>query len=110
MGEFGVERATALFEFCLQIPITSAAKGTTGTLTLHQKTHSNRLHPTRRKSPGNLFPEQRRQGVANKPIKDAPGFLGMNELHVQIACLIKGFRNCLFGDLVKHHPFHRHLG
>ena len=34
----------------------------------------------------------------------------MDELHVELTGVVQSSRDGLFGDLVKHHPLHRHLG
>ena len=40
MTELGFKGAAGMAELCLQIPVTAAAEGPTGTLPLHQQAHS----------------------------------------------------------------------
>ena len=58
MGELGLEAMAGLVELGFEIPVTAAAEGAPGPLSLNQQSNSNRLNPTRREAPGHLFPEQ----------------------------------------------------
>ena len=110
MGELGLEGTAGLLQLGLEVPVAAAAEGPPGPLPLHQQPHRNRLHPAGREAPGHLFPEQGREGVAHEAIQDPPGFLGMDELHVEFPGLVEGPADRLSGDLVEHHPLDGHLG
>ena len=110
MAELGLKAVARLHQFGFEIPVAAAAEGPTGPLPLHQQAHRHRLHPTGRKSPGHLLPEQRREGVAHQAIEDAAGLLGVHELHVEFAGALQGPADRLLGDLVEHHPLDGHLG
>ena len=110
MGEFGVEATAGLLEGGLEIPVAATAECPTCPLPLDQQAHSNGLNATRGQAPGHFFPQQGRQGVSDQTIQDPPGFLGMNQFHVELARLVQSPTDRLLGDLMEHHPLHRHLG
>ena len=110
MAELGFKTDALMLQLGLEIPVAAAAEGTPGPLPLHQQPHRHRLHAAGREPPGHLLPEQRRNRVAHQAIENAPGFLGMHQLHVELAGLAQGALDRLFGDLVEHHALHRHLG
>ena len=109
MGQLGLKGTARLLKLGLEVPVTAAAEGAAGPFPLNQEPNRNGLHPPGGESPGHLFPEERGQGVPHKAIQNPPGFLGMDQLHVQVAGLIQGLADGLLGDLVKHHALHRHL-
>ena len=110
VAELGFKAGTAVLELGLEIPVAATAEGASGPLTQHQQPHGHRLDPAGRKAPSHLLPKQRREGVTHQPIQDSPGFLGVHQLHVELAGLVEGPANRLLGDLVEHHALHGHLG
>ena len=57
-----------------------------------------------------LAPENRRHLVAVEPVEDAPCLLRVDEAAVEIAGMVDGLLDRGRGDLVEHHPPHRHPG
>ena len=110
VGELGLEGRSRLFEPGFQIPVTAASEGPPCALPLHQQAHRHRLHAACREAPGHLFPEQGRKRVAHQAVEDPPRLLGVHQLHVELAGAVQGAPDRLPGDLVEHHPLHRHLG
>ena len=76
---------------------------------MHQQADGDGLNPAGAQAPSHLFPEERREGVAHQAIQDAPRFLGMDKLHVELAGLLQGSPDGFLGDLVEHHPLDRNL-
>ena len=76
---------------------------------MHQQADGDGLNPARAQAPSHLFPEERREGVTRQAIQDAPRFLGMDELHIELAGLLEGSTDGFLGDLVEHHPLDRNL-
>ena len=109
MGELGVKGGTALSQLCFEVPIAAALEGAAGPFPLHQQPHGHGLDPSGTQAPGDLLPEQRGEGVTHQAIEDPPGFLGMDELHIELSGLLQGATDGLLGDLVEDHPLHRHL-
>ena len=110
VGELRLEAAAGLLEAGLEVPIAAAAEGAAGPFPLHQQPHRHRLHAAGGEAPGHLLPKQRRQGVPHQPIEDAARLLGVHQLHVEVAGGGEGAADRLLGDLVEHHPLHRHRG
>ena len=110
MAELGLKASFALLQPGLEVPVAAAAESPAGPLALHEQAHCHRLNPAGAQPPRHLFPQQRRKGVTHQPIEDAPGFLGMHQLHIEVAGVLESPADGLFGDLVKHHALHRHLG
>ena len=110
LAELGLKAAAGLLQPGLEVPVAAAAEGPAGPLALHEQAHRHRLNPAGAQPPRHLFPQQGREGVAHQPIQDPPGFLGVHQLHVELAGLIQSPADRLLGDLVEDHPLHRHLG
>ncbi len=49
-----------------------------------------------------LLPEQRADLVADEPVEDAPGLLGVDELDVDLPGMLEGGLDGLLGDLVEN--------
>src|SRR5690606_34557999 len=45
-----------------------------------------------------------------EPIEDTPGFLGIDEVEIELAGLLDRREDRVFGDLVEDHALDRHLG
>ena len=110
VAELGFKADALMLQLGFEIPVAAAAEGTPGALALYQQPHRYRLHAASGETPGHLLPQQRRNRVAHQPIEDSPGFLGVHQLHVELAGLAQGALDRLFGDLVEHHPLDRNLG
>jgi hypothetical protein len=48
-----------------------------------------------------LFPEERRHGVADKPVDDSSSLLGIHEVLIDLARMLEGFLDGGGGDLVE---------
>ena len=110
MGELGLKADASLVQPGLEVPVAAAFEGAAGPFALHQQAHRHRLDAAGAQPPRHLLPQQRREGVTHQPIEDAPGFLGMHQLHIEVAGVLESPADGLFGDLVKHHALHGHLG
>src|SRR5579863_1576937 len=71
--------------------------------TLNDETKCDRLYTARRQSPTDFVPEQRRNLIAHKAVKDAPRLLRIHEGAVNSSRMFESFLNCTLGDLVKSH-------
>jgi hypothetical protein len=87
----------------VQCPILNRLKCVDLGLALHNQTHRNGLHTTRRKSSPHLVPKQRRYLIANQPIQHASRLLGIHKVLIHIAGMIESFLHRLLGDLVEGH-------
>ena len=57
-----------------------------------------------------LLPQHRGDLVAVEPVEDAAGLLGVHQVEVEFAGVLRGLPDRLRGDLVEDHAPHRHLG
>ena len=76
---------------------------------LDDQPHGHALHPAGREPRTNLPPQQRRHVVAVEPVDDPPHLLGPHQVGVDLARLLQGLADRLFGDFVKHQAMDRHL-
>ena len=65
------------------------------------------LHPTCGAGSRQFPPEDRRQVEAHQIVEGAPGQVGLDQLHVDLAGCLHGLGHCRTGDGVENHPFHR---
>ena len=50
-----------------------------------------------------LLPQHRGDLIAVEPVKDSAGFLGIDEVAIELASLVHRTSDRFFGDLVEHH-------
>ena len=110
LDQLGVEGLAVVPERGEEIPVGRRAEGPTLALADHEQPHGHRLDPAGGESEGDLLPEQGRQGVADQPVEDAPGFLRAHQPVVDVPRIGEGLGDGLARDFVKDHPPHRHVG
>jgi hypothetical protein len=96
-------------EGSLEIPVRSRAEPHALPLPLDEDPHCRALHPSRREAGADHLPQHRRHFVPEEPIEDATRLLGIDQTPVEVAGFGEGVPDGFRGDLVKHHPPHRHL-
>ena len=92
------------------VPVRGRHKRDALALALDNQTDRGRLHTARREALRDLAPQHRRNLEAEEPVKDAAGFLCVDEVQIEVARLLDGGTNRIFGDLVEHHALDRDLG
>ena len=63
-----------------------------------------RLDPARAQVARHLLPEQRAELVADEPVEEPPGLLGVDHVHVDRADVAERLLDGPLGDLVEGHP------
>ncbi len=106
----GVGRGAAGAEGADQVPVRGRAERDPLPLALDDQPGRHGLHAARRQLRHDLLPEHRRDLEAVQAVEDAAGFLGVDQALVQLARVGHGLLDGGLGDLVEHHPVHRHLG
>ena len=66
------------------------------------------LHASHRRAASDATERDVRHLVADQAVEDAPTFLRLDELHVEVAPVVDGVGDRLVGDLVEHHALHGH--
>ncbi len=98
-----------LFEPCQKVPVHRRTKPDSFALAFHDHAQPRRLNPSGGQAVGDLFPDQRRQGVPVQTIEDPASLLRPDQLQVDAAVIVQRVFDRLLGDFVEHHPAHRHL-
>ena len=86
------------------VPVGRATEGHPLALALDDDPRRHGLHPAGRQAPAHLLPQHRADLVAVQPVQDAAGFLGIDEVGVELTGIGGGGPDRRFGDLVKYHP------
>ena len=73
-------------------------------LALDDEPNGDRLDAAGRQAAADLARQQRAQRVADEPIDDPPGLLGVDEVHVDVARVGERLADRGFGDLVERDP------
>ncbi len=94
----------------VEVPVAAAVEGASFFLAFDDQPHRDALDTARTQSGLDLLPEHRRQHVAIQAVEDAPAFLRVDQLEVDVAGLIDGLADGFLGDLVKDDPLDRALG
>ena len=76
---------------------------------LHDQTHRRALHTAGREPTVDAAPQHGRDLVAVETVEDSPRLGGIDEAVVEAARVVDRVVDCGLGDLVEHHPLHRHL-
>ena len=92
------------------VPVRRAVESHPFPLAFDHHPGRDRLHPAGRQPRQHLLPQHGADLVAVEPVEDAASLLGVDEVVVEIAWRGDGRGDRRRGDLVKHHPAHRHLG
>ena len=107
-------RVEGCARFCsesrLQVPVGSRAKRQSLQFTLDENPNCHRLNSPGRQAWCHFLPKQGAETVAIEPIDNAASFLGGNEVGIEVAGLLDGFLDGLFGDFREHHSLDGHFG
>jgi hypothetical protein len=101
---------TPSVEGALEVPVRRHAERDALAFPVHHQPGRDRLHPTRRELRHDLLPQHRGDLVAVEPVEDPTCLLSLHQVEVEGARVLHRLLDRLLGDLVEHHPVHRHLG
>ena len=108
--QFRLKRLAArLGEGAQQVPVRGRREGHPLPFALDDQPHGHALHAAGREPRANLPPQQRGNVVAVQAIDDPADFLGPDQVVVDLAGVLQGVADRLFGDFVEHQPMDRHL-
>ena len=93
----------------LQVPVAGGHEGQPFLLAHDQQPDGHALHASGGEARGYLAPQQRRDGVAHEPVQDPAGFLGVDQVAVNLAGFVQGAEDGVLGDLVEHHSLDRYF-
>jgi hypothetical protein len=93
----------------VDVPVAGALEGHAFALALDHQTDERALHAPGRQTAVHSPPQHRRHLVAIQPVHDAPRFRRVDQAIVEAAGAGDGLVDRRLGDLVEHHPLHRHL-
>ena len=93
----------------LDVPVAGGDERDALTLALDDEPDRRALDPSRRQPPVDPPPQHRGHLVAVETVEDAAGLGGVDEPVVDPAGVVDGVVDGGLGDLVEHHPLHRHL-
>ena len=102
-----LRRAALLREISLNRPILLGDKRLNRLLALNDQAHRHRLDTPSRQPTLHLIPEQRAELVANEPVENAAGLLGVNQVTINLAWVIDRLLHRAPGDLLKDHTVDR---
>ena len=88
---------------CLDRPVLARSESVDLALALDHETHGDRLDAAGRQPRVDLPPQQRRQGVADETIEDAPRLLGVHEVVVDVARMSERVADRVRRDLGEGH-------
>ena len=108
--QVGGERRRPCGEGGLEVPVVGGPERDPLPLPLDHEAHREALHPAGGEALVDLAPQHRRHLVAVEAVEDAAGLLGVDEALVDLAGVVDGLLDGRPGDLVEHHPLHRHPG
>ena len=98
-GKLGIDR-----------PILCAHMRHAVALAINNQARCDRLHAARRQGGTNLAPEQRRDLVTVKTVKDSTSFLGVDKVGVKLASIVQSALDRFLRDFVEDHAAHGNLG
>ena len=79
-------------------------------LAINNQARCNRLNAARRQGGTNLAPEQRRDLVAVKAVKDSTSFLSIDQIGVKLASIVQSALDRFLRNFVEDHAAHGNLG
>ena len=79
-------------------------------LAINNQARCDRLNAARGQGGTNLAPEQRRDLVAVKTVKDSTSFLGIDKVGVELASIFQSALDRFLRNFVEDHAAHRNLG
>ena len=106
-------RAVGGREERLERPVLAGGERVDLALALDDEPDGDRLDAAGRQARADLAAQQRAQGVADEPVDDPAGLLGVDEVRVDVAGMGEGLADRALGDLVEGHPMGlrgRHVG
>ena len=109
VGHRRLEGFFTLFELGFEVPVRGGDEEGALGLAEDEEPDGHALHAARREARGDLPPQERRDGVADEPIEDAPRLLGLDEVGVDVARALEGVEDGLARDLVEDHAADGHL-
>ena len=107
--ELGVEGLAGALERCGEVPVCSGNERHALAFALDDDARGHGLDTAGGQARHDLFPQHGADLVAVEAVEDAAGFLRVDEVHVQLARVFRGFLDRGFGDLVEHHALDGHL-
>ena len=72
-----------------------------GTFALDNHAHRDRLHAAGAKATANLLPKYGRELKSHQAVEYAPGLLGVDQVHVDVARIVYGAKDGRFGNFMK---------
>ena len=109
LHEIRFEFLAALSEAGFHPPEAGHLEADPGPLALHQQAHGHALHASGAEPGEHLLPEQRADFVAEQPVDDAAGFLGLDQVLVDRPRAFQCLMDRVAGDLVEDQPLEGHL-
>ena len=92
-----------------QVPIVGAYKRKTLALALDNKPGCRGLYPACRKPWTDFAPQDGRHFESVQSVENSAGFLRVDEIDVNVSCVVASVLDGVLGDLVKHHALDREL-
>src|SRR5690606_37988816 len=93
VGQRRLERSFGLRQASVQIPIGGRYEGETLAFAHDQKPYGHALDTAGRETRGDLAPQQGADGVADKPVEDASGLLGVDQALVDGPGVLQRFED-----------------
>ena len=85
-------------------PILPRNEGADLALAVDDQPHGNRLHAAGREAAADLRPQQRRDLIADQPVENPAGLLGVHHRHIDRMRVLERLEDGVFGDLVQLDP------
>ncbi|MBS1226673.1 MAG: pyrB [Candidatus Aminicenantes bacterium] len=85
-------------------PVLLLDEGLDLVLPVADQPEGDRLDPAGGQAPGDLLPQQGADAVADEPVEDAPGLLGVEQVEIDLAEVLERGPDALLGDLVEGGP------
>ncbi len=67
------------------------------------------MNTTGREPTSDLLPQERADLVSNQSVQNAPGLLGIDQIHVDASRVLEGVLDGFLGDFVEHHAVSRYV-
>src|SRR3989338_4388416 len=86
-------------------PVLLRLEGPDFTFALGDQAYGHGLYAAGRKAAQYLFPEERREGIADEAVENPARLLGVHAMHVDSARVFECFFDSRLGDFVKYDAF-----
>ena len=111
-GQFGCESRGLLLvcrlaQFGLNGPVFLGHEFPDLVFALHDYSQGHGLDAPGREPTSDLLPEERADFVADQSVQNAPGLLGIDQIHVDLTRVLEGVLDGFFGDFVEFHAVSR---